>query len=601
MKKYFFIILMAATFLFSFRLAADVYYLPHIHTTSDVWETYLVVDPVLSGGSYYKLTLYDDSGNVTATRTGTVASNTELRISLRPLGGTCGMFVTKGYPVRVRLAYVAKDSSGGGTAEFPLETELSRQLLLTLSNYYDKLNWSGFALFNGSDRDVSIEAKGMKDGDVVITKSFDMKAHSKVVDYFDHFFNLSSFTDIDSVVFSTDYPALTGIVISGKDNDKLLFSASRNTNPAQSINNEEFFDGFVFPVALARLSPDEYFTLSFHDNSEYLRKVYGQSFGEFNLGTHLWGEDLLASSDGQNLLVVGTNDSGKFVVRKISQAGETLWETEVGDVANYSTDVDDANIVGQAINGSVIVAFHDNSQNQGVIKVLNETTGAVTFTKTDLASSAKFYSAFVYNGNVGLAFVYESGSKYLFQFLFIDKNGNQVKQIVGNSPVSPDRANVMFNVFGNGDYIYACFGANLSDGSPIVFTSFSVYAMAVPYSDTDFTNATILPLPNQFLPKGSKVFSGLSQSFSTDADESWIIITSPLYIDLFSSKYIINMKNQLPLSIYNFCDLPYRVRGVCDVMGMFLIEAEQLQWIGSSTFRTKLIEKTLIGNNLLSF
>ncbi|RLE16421.1 MAG: hypothetical protein DRJ14_08595 [Acidobacteria bacterium] len=600
MKKNIFFILIASTFLFSFRVMADVYYLPHIHATSDVWETYLVVDPVLSGGSYYKLTLYDDSGNVTTTQTGTINNNSELRVSLRPLGGTCGMFVTKGYPVRVRLAYVAKDSSGGGTAEFPLETELSRQSLFTLSNYYDKLTWSGFALFNGSDRDVSIEAKGMKDGGVVVTKSFDLGAHSKVVDYFDHFFGLNSFTDIDSVVFSTDYPALTGIVISGKDNDKLLFSASRNTTPDQSINNEEYFNGFIYPIGLARLSPDEYFTLNFHDGSEYLRKIFGQSFDEFDLGTHLWGEDLVASSDGENLLVFGTDDTGKFVVRKISPSGETLWQTEVGDVDTNSSDLDDGNIVGQAINGSVITAFHDNS-NQGVIRVLDESTGAVTDTETGLPSNAKFYSAFLYNGKVGLAFVYESGSKYLLEFLFVDKNGNQVKQIVGNSPASPDCENVIFTAFGSGDYVYACFGAAVSDGSGILFRDFSVYAMAVPYSSTNFANPSIVYLPDLYLSKGSKIFSGFSQSFSTDADESWVIFTSPQYVSQLSSKYIIEIKNQLPQSIYKSQDLPYRILGVYDVMGMFLIEAEQLQQLDGSTFRTKLIEKTLIGDNLLNY
>ncbi len=601
MKRLLLTMSLVVIFLFSICSWADIYYLPHIHTTSDVWETYLIVDPVLSGGSYYELTLYDDSGNVVGTQSGTITTDSELKISLRQLGGTCGMFVTKGYPVRVRLAYVAKDSSGGGTAEFPLETDLSRQLLLTLSNYYDKLNWSGFALFNGTTRDISIEAKGMKDGNVVVTKTFDMDAHTKIVDYFDHFFSLSSFADVDSVVFSTDYPALTGIVISGKDNDKLLFSASQNTTPTQSINNEEYFDGFVFQTGLARLSPDEYFSLSFHNNTEYLRKVYGNSFGEFDLGTHIWGEDLIDSSDGQNLLVIGTDDTGKFVVRKVSQTGETLWQTDVGDVDTYSTDIDRGNIVGRSVNGSVIVAFHDNSLNQGVIKVLNDNTGAVTYTKTDLPSSAKFYSAFNYNSYVGLAFVYESGSKYLLQFLFVDQDGNQVKQIVGNSPVNPDRANVIFNAFANGDYIYTCFGVNISDGSVIVFSDFSVYAMVVPYTSSNFTSSTVLPLTNLYLPKGSRIFSGLAQSFSSDFDSSWVIFTSPRYVSQFSSKIIVKIKNYFPQSIYINNDLPYRVKGVCDVMGMFLIVAEQPQWLDTSTVRTKLIEKTLMGNNLLSY
>ncbi len=141
-----------------------------------------------------------------------------------PDGAIAAKVYTSSSFLRVRLSYIAKDSSGGGTAEFTAKTELASYIMLNLSNYYDKLNWSGFALFNGSNKTIQVDSVAFKNGQNVSSKSFTMAAHSKKVAYFEDFFELNSFTDIDYVLFYTDSKALTGIVISGKDNDKLLFS-----------------------------------------------------------------------------------------------------------------------------------------------------------------------------------------------------------------------------------------------------------------------------------------------------------------------------------------------------------------------------------------
>ena len=351
---------------------AEVFYLPHIHTTGDEWETYLIVDPVPNGSAYYELTLFDDSGAVVSTQTGTIPATQELRISLRPYGGTSGIFKTIAYPVRVRLGYIARDDLGGGTAEFPLATKLSQQAVMTLSNYYDKLNWSGFALFNGSDHDISVSAKGYKDGSQVTSKNFNMSAHTKVVDYFDSFFALSAFGDIDAVVFQTDYPALTGIVISGKDNEKLLFSASSDTVPAQSLFNEEYFDGFFYQKGLANVSYN-YYTFVSHDGKNYLRKTCSDSDGKFDmyeLTSDNFAYDIVPSSDGQNIILLGWGDDSNFIVTKVSPEGSTIWETEVGKYDNsLFHEIGINNIVGQAYNGSVIVAFHDKDLNTGCVKI----------------------------------------------------------------------------------------------------------------------------------------------------------------------------------------------------------------------------------------
>ncbi len=587
--------------LFNVSAFAEVFYLPHIHATSDAWETYLIVDPVLYGPAYYELTLYDDNGNTVSTQTGTIPKNQELRISLRELGGTSGIFVTKSYPVRVRLGYIAKDSLGGGTAEFTLPNQLSMQTVMTLSNYYDQLNWSGFALLNGSDRDISVTAMGYKDGANVVTKNFDMDAHTKVVDFFDTFLGLNSFDEVDTVVFTTDYPALTGIVISGKDNDKLLFSPSQNTVPNQSIFNEEYFDGSFYQIGMTIVN-SAYYTFVYYKGNYYLRKIYGDTFGMYELSGDLFPYDIIASSDGENLILLGRKNNGKFAVRKVSPIGTTIWETEIGNYNDsWLAEFDENNIVGQAYNGSVVVAFHDNNLDKGIVKVLNDNNGTITATNDDWTTTARYYKAFIYSDTVGFAFKYVSGGKYRMQIAFYNSSGSLVKQIFDVSPINGDVDNILFDAIGSGDYIYCVFGVKVNDGSVIELNNYSLYAMAVPYADTNFSNAMIIPLPNTFLPKGSRVFSNFTLAFDSNSDTTWVIFTSPFYWGFQSKKILLRIKDNLPTGIFSSIYMPYKVTGMVDVWGLFLITGQQAEYIDTSTIRTKYIEKTLIGNNILNY
>ncbi|BBB31917.1 hypothetical protein TTHT_0296 [Thermotomaculum hydrothermale] len=592
--------------LFCMRATANTFYLPHIHASSDAWETYLIVDPVLYGNAYYELTLYDDNGNVVTTQTGTIPKNQELRLSLRQFGGTSGIFKTKAYPVRVRLGYIAKDDLGGGTAEFSLPESLSMQAVMTLSNYYDKLNWSGFALFNGSDHDITVTAEGYKDGTQVVSKSFDMNAHTKVVDFFDNFFGLNSFGDIDSVIFYTDFPALTGIVISGMDNDKLLFSPSMNSVPNQSISNEEYFEGFTYQRGIVYVNYN-YYTFVYNNSKYYLRKIYSDSdskFAMYELSTNVFAYDIFPSSDGENIILAGTGDNGKYVVAKVSPEGDTIWQTAVGDYnTSWLAETDENNIVGRAYNGSVIVAFHDHSTDSGTIVTLNDNNGSQTAINNNFMSSGRFYKAFVYNGKIGFAWKYIYLSKYRLQFIFINPDGSEEKKIFADSPLNPDTDNVFFDAFGNGDYIYSVIGVKISDGTSVVGSSYySLFTLVFPYSNSDFSNANILPIYGTFLPLGSCVYSGFTYTFSSSYSASWMIFTSPYYSGMTSQGIIMGLdSNNLPSGIYTYTYMPYKMTGAIDLWGMFLITGLQEEKIDSATSRTKLIEKTLIGNNLLSY
>ncbi len=586
--------------LFNVLAFSEVFYLPHIHASSDAWETYLIVDPVLHGPAHYKLTLYDDNGNVVNTQTGAIPKNRELRIALRQLGGVSGIFETKSYPVRVRLGYIAKEDLGGGTAEFSLPNKLSMQSVMTLSNYYDQLNWSGFALFNGTDKNISVTAKGYKDGTNVVSKDFAMEPHTKVVDFFDTFLGLGNFDEVDTVIFSTEYPAITGIVISGNDNDKLLFSPSQNTVPEQSVFNEEFFDGNFYQAGITTTN-NSYFTFVYNNRHYYLRKIYGNNFGMYELNGNLFAYDIITSSDKENLILLGSNTGGKFLVRKVSQTGNTIWETEVGSCDTSWISLDNNNIVGQVLDGNIIIAFHDDNLGKGVVKVLKDSDGSVITTHATWTSTARYYKAFKYSNKVGIAFNYKSANKYRLQMAFYNSSGTLVNQIFDVSPVNEDVENIFFDAIGDGDHIYCVFGVKVSDGSPIDTQNYILYAMSVPYADTNFSNATVVPLNNTFLQKGSRVFSNFTGAFSGHYDITWVIFTSPIYWGFNSKKILLKIKDKKPTTIYGYSYMPYKVSGMISLWGMFLITGQQVETINTSTIRTKYIEKTLIGNNILNY
>ncbi len=91
-KKLLVKVLLLCVFLFCIKGFADTYYLPHIHTGSDSWETYLIVENPVYGGTKYKLTLFDDNGNVISSQIGTIPKRETIIIPLRTMGGTSGIF-----------------------------------------------------------------------------------------------------------------------------------------------------------------------------------------------------------------------------------------------------------------------------------------------------------------------------------------------------------------------------------------------------------------------------------------------------------------------------------------------------------------------------
>ncbi len=561
---------------------ANIYYLPHIHTSSDAWETYLIVDRVTNGDADYILTLYDEDGNIVNTLSGTIPENTEFRLSLRELGGVTGTLSIKNYPIRVRLGYVAKQDLGGGTAEFPLAYRLNSQVLLTLSNYYHQLTWSGFALLNGSDEDISVTAYGYSGGEQVVSKTFDMAPHTKIVDYFDNFLGLSDFTEIDSVIFSTEKSALTGIVISGKDNDKLLFSREAGVKENQTLKH--LIDNAT-PGTYADILKinGKYYQIFEYGYDYYLKEIYpGASDREYRLTEglilgssykrYVFKRRAVVSSNGENIIFPYYDREKKVHIREVNLEGETLWDTEVGELGASSTlSSYDFMIAIETTNGSVVVAFHDHELDKAVVKVLSESDGQVIKT-FELSSSGYFYNAFKYNDYVGLGWTYDSGSQHFFQLMFINSNGDIIKQIYGETPIYNDRRCVFYNAIQFGNYIATVIGiADKENAETIGSTLYRPLLLMVPFSDSNFTNAEhyahSIPI---FLYYHDKVFLSTVETINRgdySYDYAVVGITSNVYSLRFSHRFYI--EGQLDSFIYYsfWHDLPFQVGGFASLEG----------------------------------
>jgi hypothetical protein len=208
-------------------MAGTYYYVPHIHTGNDAWETYLILDNNAGeDAANFIIRLYDEEGLLETLEYDLLPLETR-RVSLRSYGGITARVWGDSVLTRVRIGYVAKESTGGGTAEFDAPVELLKNPTLSLSDYTDVLTWSGFALWNYSYTETVVTPRiVLRNGTEVTGTAFTMQPYEKKVNYFDAEFGYP-FADIASVTFFADDPVLTGILISGMENERLLFTAAK--------------------------------------------------------------------------------------------------------------------------------------------------------------------------------------------------------------------------------------------------------------------------------------------------------------------------------------------------------------------------------------
>jgi len=289
---------------------AKTYYIPHV-AGSSAWTTVLVFNH--TGGfdpAKAHMELYDADGSIIATLVVNLESGQTREYRLRDYGAVAGKVVCPSDMVSVRLGFVASEGSGGGTAEFNLPSELTKSSALNLSGYYDQLTWSGYALFNGSDETVTVTPRYCRtDGSSHWGTAFTLDANCKQVEYFADLFGVD-FTNIASVVFETDTDALTAIIISGKENEKLLFTRSDEVADSWEVVDRFSAPGMMYSFhQVGQTDTPEYVVYAISSSAGFdfnnLVRCYDKTNGEL-----VWETDVDSEMDSFGIAAAG---SGNYI------------------------------------------------------------------------------------------------------------------------------------------------------------------------------------------------------------------------------------------------------------------------------------------------
>jgi len=388
-------------------------YIPHIHTANDSWETNLVVDNLKSPSPQgFNLTLYAANGSVLLNRQEyQVSAGQSLVVPLRPLNGVTGIVECGSESMRFRLGYVAKESSGGGTAEFELPEKLSDTIVFSTSNYYGSLTWSGFAVFNGSDYDAQVNATIMTtSGETNATLT--VPAKEKVVDYFENQFGVP-FADINSVIFSTDTHCLTGITISGKENEKLLFTGTGTERDAWCLQSSDV-DSTVYGVArvgetvLALNTAAPSGTQNYYANIRGIRVSDGLFlFDQLLSGIYTFSPMGIVNDPAYQVAIAYGMDTSDtmhhyyFVARINPDDGTVMWKTMLEEGIDPSQDID------PGFGNRICVATDGTATVQALLR---NKTGHVVAYSLDLSGGSKTSYPESLSEGYPTTLVYDSGT-----------------------------------------------------------------------------------------------------------------------------------------------------------------------------------------------
>ncbi|NOZ12045.1 MAG: hypothetical protein GXO69_00180 [Acidobacteria bacterium] len=435
-------------------LAATVfgrtYYIPHIHTANDSWETYLIVDNFYDCGPQgFHLTLYSADGSVLVDRRYyEVAGGQSLVVSLRPLNGVAGEVECGSNSMRFRLGYVAKDSTGGGTAEFDLPSKLSDTVVFSTSNYYNQLTWSGFAVFNGSDSDVTANVTIMTVNGKAATQ-LTIPAKEKVVNYFDAQFGVA-FSDITGVIFSADANALTGITISGNENEKLLFTATGADRSGWKVRNHVSYS-WVNGLGLASNTVLAFcFRMENSTRWAYMKGITpldgSVCFEESDSYTNLFPVGLVTDFSNSVAIAYGLDLSDSthtyfFVARVNPDDGTLLWKTNLAESVDLNTFVDNRakQRICVATNGSSTVQANmrnkDGFMTRALIDVNTGVIKSASQTAEDLIPTTLIFDS-VTGNYLNIYSQYDSASYKYSKVTFYKNNANSLTGVGSTADLS---------------------------------------------------------------------------------------------------------------------------------------------------------------------
>jgi len=379
-KKFFVALVFFTAFVLSY---GETYYIPHLHTADTTWTNYIIIDNLTENTQTVTIKLYDNTGAVSYTNAISVNGNDVVTITLAPTDGALGYVDTPSSSVRVRLGFIASEASGGGTAEFDLENKLYNKLALSMSNYYDQLTWSGFAILNGTNEEVEVTASfynatGKMTGDV----DFQLPANSKAVSTFDGAFGID-FKNTQYVIFSTENDSLASIIISGKNNEKLLFTKAKpvkeqwNFSEAMTLDNSEsdvtgvIFDGTkLYQVGYIGDWETSNGFLNIYDpnNGERLSNITNDFVGIKITGISL-------SCDGSYAIMTGFKN-GKYWICTINLgSGSIIWQKEIADLPQ-----DDfyRKLQAAGSDSTVMIQYRTADTGYCIQKLFNSATGSET-------------------------------------------------------------------------------------------------------------------------------------------------------------------------------------------------------------------------------
>ena len=289
---------------------ARTYYIPHV-AGSSAWTTVLAFNH--TGGfdpAKADVELYDADGAIVATLVVTLTPGESRQYMLRDYGAVAGKVFCPADFVSVRLGFMASEASGGGTAEFNLPSELTDAAALNLPEYYDELTWSGYALFNGSDETVTVFPHFYRtDGGEDYGYAFDLEPRCKRVAYFDDELGVD-FTNLSSVIFETETKSLTAIIISGNENEKLLFTKSDENQASWEVVDRYTPTegaGFATFYPVGQATTPDYVLYAVSSGEGYGFNNLVKCFDRAD-GSLVWQTDLASGVAGRGLAVSASGD-----------------------------------------------------------------------------------------------------------------------------------------------------------------------------------------------------------------------------------------------------------------------------------------------------
>ncbi|NOZ12046.1 MAG: hypothetical protein GXO69_00185 [Acidobacteria bacterium] len=403
---------MVGVLFFTFLGFGRTYYIPHIHTGSDVWETYLVAENEDSNNAHsFSMTLYAADGSVVLdSRAYTVSAGTQTLVSLRAFGGVDGEVECGSNFMRFRVTYKAGEDSGGGTAEFELPSTLKQVAVFSPSVYLGDMTWSGFAVMNGGEETATVVVNLLKtDGSHISWGTLTIPPHGKVVNYFEDAFGVPM-DQLTSVVMRTDQKALAGITITGKENDKLLFTPVGTSGNGWNYSSKSY--GTVYGVAAG--TENDFVLervplgLKGATSSLYLMAVNhytGDIVGkETILSREYYPYGMASSPDGAVVIIYGVYyedfNNRDYFVSRVNTAGAAILWTKHLDANQFSVFTIDGNfnvrIVAASSGNTIEVVLVDESSYE-VRYLLNPSDGSQIDRKVFSTPTSRIPTALVYD------------------------------------------------------------------------------------------------------------------------------------------------------------------------------------------------------------